>query len=198
MGLDTLGPHKCATCPSRSAPPALWMQTDSGYMQCWASADWFSVHCCRSCLRSMKTLTAPSSNLLSSLCLYVLSPGNWETWCCSPGLPRSRGTKSSGCNRIGTQFSLLCTQPWRLSAGLLRWSRCIESKLLLSSSLLLPRTRLRRTSTLFRYHCLHSNWLQAVWVGQECSYWGSWRGLRLHLKCTGREFRWGQVAWVWK
>ena len=197
--LDSLRPQKCATCPSRSAPPALWLQTEFGCRQCWASQGWLSVRCCRSRPRSTKTLMAPPSSPSSSLCnLYLLKLGNWGTWCCSWGRPRSRGPKSSGRSRSGTQFSLRCAQSSPRSAGLPRWSRCRQNKLLSLSLLLPPRTRQRRTSTLFRCSCFYYNWLQAVWVSPECSRRGSWRGLRLRLKCVQPEFRWGRAIWVWK
>ena len=199
VALDSLGPQKCATCPSRSVPPALWLQTEFGSKQCWASQGWLSVRCCRSRPRSTKTLTGLPSSPSSSLCeVYFLIAGNWGIWCCSWGRPRSRGPKSSGCSRSRTQFSLRCAQPWRQSAGLPSWSRCRKSKLLSSCSLLPSRTRRRRTSTLFRWGCLENNWLQAVWVSPECSLRGSWRGLRLRLKCSLFEFRWGRAVWVWK
>ena len=194
VGLSNLQLQKCATCSSRSAPSALWMQTEYGFGKCWVSPDWLSVRCCWSRPQSKKTLTGLSSNLSSSLCLYFLIPENWGTWCCSWGRLRSRGLKSSGCNRSGTQFSLRCAQLWRRSAGLLRWSRCSKNKPLLWSSLLPPKTSRRRTSTLFRWSCLLYNWLRAVWVLQECSRRGIWRGLSLHLKCRQPEFRWGQAA----
>ena len=197
MDSDFLRPQKCATLPSRSALSALWMQTELGCHKYWASQDWLSVRCCRSRLRSNKILMSPSSSPSSSLCnSYFLSPGNWGTWCCNWGRPRSRGPKSSECHRSKTQFFLRCVQPWRRSAGLLRWSRCIWRKLLLSSFSLPPRTRRRRTSTLFLWCFLQNNWLKAVWVLRECSRWGSWQGLR--LKCSRPEFLWGRAAWVWK
>ena len=197
VGMSTLGPQKCVTCFSRSAPPALWIQTESGCKQCWVFPDWFSVRCYRSRPRSKKTLTGSPSSPSSSLwILYLLTSGNWGTWCCSWGQPRSRGPKSSGCNRSWIQFSLHCAQPWRRSADFLRWSRCRQNKLL-SWSLLLPTiTHRHRTSTLFWLGFLHNNWLKAVWVLREFSHRGSLWGLR--LKCGRPEFRWGRAVWVWK
>ena len=154
------------------------------YHKCLASQDWLSVRYCRSRRRSKKTLTHPSSSLTISLCFeHFLSSGNWVAWCCSWVLPRSQGPKSSGCNKNRTQFSLRCVQPWRRSAGLPRWNRCIWSKHVSLSFSLPSRTHRHRTSTLFRCSWLQNNWLRACWDDQECSCWGSWRGLLLNLKC---------------
>ena len=128
VGVITLQPQKCATCPLSSSPPGFWMHTELGSKQCWASADWLSVRCCRSRPQSKKTLTSPFSSLSSSLRLYLLSYQNWVTWCCSWDRPRSRDPKSNGFNRNRTQFSLRCAQPWWRSAGLPHWSRCIWKK----------------------------------------------------------------------
>ena len=198
VGLESLWPQKCETCPSLSTPPELRILTEYGYRKCWVSPDWLSVHCYRSRPQSKKNLTGQLSSPSSSLCRDLLTTGNWGTWCCSWGLPQNRAQKSSGCNSNEKQFSLCCAQPWRRFAGLLRGSRCRKSKLLLLSFSLPLRTRRCRTSTLFQCCCLQYNWLRAVWGGQEYSYRGSWRGLYLRLKCSRPVFRWYRAAWVWK
>ena len=170
MDMNTPRQLKCVACPLSWTPPALWMHTESGCKQYWASLNWLLVHCCQSCLPSKRSLKDPLSILLSSLWnSYVLSSENWDTWCCSWDRPRSRGPKSSGCNRSWTKFSLRCAQPWRRSAGLLRWSRCIWGKLLLWSFSLPPRTLGCRTSILFLSNRLYNNWQQAGGGDQECS-----------------------------
>ena len=200
VGINTLRPQKCATCPLRSAPPALWVLKELGCRKYWVSPDWLSVRCCRSRLWSKKIWTGPPSSLSSYMYMYwyFLSSENWGIWCCSWDLLRSRGPKCNERNINWTQFPVRCAQPWRRSAGLPRRSRCRKSKLLSSSSLLPPRTRRHKTSTLFKWGCLHDNWLQVILVLRECNNWRSWRYLRLHLKCSQPEFRWGLAAWVWK
>ena len=122
-------PQKYVTCPSHSSPPALWMQTESGCWQCWASPNWLLVRSFRSRQPPSRSWMGLPSSPSSSLCSHFLTTENWGTWFCSWGQPRSRGPKSSGCNISWTQSSLCCTQPWRRSAGLPRWSRCSGSKL---------------------------------------------------------------------
>ena len=185
MVLSIHGPQKCETFLLHSTPPAHWVQTESGCKQCWASPDWFLDRCCQLRPQSKRTLTDPRSSPSSYHREYnLLTTRNLEVWCCSWGQPRSQAQESSGCHRSSAQFPLRCAQPWRRPAGLLSWIRCIKSKLLLLSFFLPPRKLWRRTSTLFRWSCLHSNWHRAVWVSRECTRWGSWRGLHLRLKCS--------------